>query len=184
MKILVIGSGGREHAILQKLSISERHLELFAAPGNAGISKLATCVNLQVHDIDGLLAFAQSQEIDLTIVGPELPLVLGIVDVFEAHGLKIFGPNKEASQFEGSKDFTKSFLLRHGIPTAHYETHTVLEEALKALERFNCPVVLKADGLAAGKGVVIAEDKTTAEAVLTDIMASKVFGDEIGRAHV
>ncbi|HAS74490.1 MAG TPA: phosphoribosylamine--glycine ligase, partial [Clostridiales bacterium UBA8960] len=110
MKILVVGSGGREHAILHKLSMSDKKPTLFAAPGNAGMAELAKCVNLSVEDIGGLMAFAKDEEIDLTIVGPELPLVLGIVDAFEANGLKIFGPNKVAAQFEGSKDFTKSFL--------------------------------------------------------------------------
>lgn len=177
MKILVIGSGGREHAILHKLKLSDRKPTLYAAPGNAGISKLAKCVDLSVEDIEGLLAFAKSEAIDLTIVGPELPLVLGIVDEFEANGLRIFGPGKNAAQFEGSKDFTKAFLLRHGIPTAHSETHAEYLEAKEALERFDYPVVIKADGLAAGKGVVIAENKVDAILFLEEIMMKKVFGE-------
>ena len=176
MKILVIGSGGREHAICEKLNQSDKKPILYAAPGNAGISRIATCVDIPVDDLEGLLDFAKRNAIDLTIVGPELPLVMGIVDLFEAEGLAIFGPNKCASQFEGSKDFTKSFLMRHGIPTAHYETHTDLNEALAALARFSYPVVIKADGLAAGKGVVIAESRDVAEETLRSMMESLVFG--------
>ena len=176
MKILVIGSGGREHAICEKLNQSDKKPILYAAPGNAGISRIATCVDIPVDDLEGLLDFAKRNAIDLTIVGPELPLVMGIVDLFEAEGLAIFGPNKNASQFEGSKDFTKSFLMRHGIPTAHYETHTDLNEALAALARFSYPVVIKADGLAAGKGVVIAESRDVAEETLRSMMESLVFG--------
>lgn len=176
MKILVIGSGGREHAICEKLIQSDKKPILYAAPGNAGISRIATCVDIPVDDIEGLLDFAKRNTIDLTIVGPELPLVMGIVDVFEAEGLAIFGPNKMASQFEGSKDFTKAFLMRHGIPTAHYETHTDLSEALEALARFSYPVVIKADGLAAGKGVVIAESRDVAEETLRSMMEGLAFG--------
>lgn len=177
MKILIIGSGGREHAIAHKLSLSERKPVLFAAPGNAGIAALATCVNLAVDDLEGLLAFVKAEQIDLTIVGPELPLVLGIVDLFESNGLRIFGPNKASAQFEGSKDFTKSFLTRHGIPTAHSETHVALDTALEALGRFDYPVVIKADGLAAGKGVIIAEDYQTAKRTLSEIMDGHIFGN-------
>jgi len=177
MKILIIGSGGREHAIAHKLSLSERKPMLFAAPGNAGIASLATCVDLAVDDLEGLLAFVKAQQIDLTIVGPELPLVLGIVDLFESNGLRIFGPNKASAQFEGSKDFTKAFLSRHGIPTAHSETHVALESALQALSRFDYPVVIKADGLAAGKGVIIAEDFQTASRALAEIMDDHIFGN-------
>lgn len=173
----MIGSGGREHAIVHKLSKDDRALELYAAPGNAGIQLLATCVPIQVDDLEGLLKFALEESIDLTIVGPELPLVLGIVDLFEANGLRIFGPNKMAAQFEGSKDFTKAFLMKHKIPTAKSETHTKLDEALCALDRFNLPVVIKADGLAAGKGVVIAQSKKEASDAVTDMMANQVFGD-------
>jgi phosphoribosylamine--glycine ligase len=177
MKLLIIGSGGREHAIAHKLSLSERKPVLFAAPGNAGIAQLATCVDLAVDDLEGLLAFVKAEQIDLTIVGPELPLVLGIVDLFESNGLRIFGPNKAAAQFEGSKDFTKAFLTRHGIPTAHSETHVALDTALEALGRFDYPVVIKADGLAAGKGVIIAEDHQTAEHTLSEIMDGRIFGN-------
>lgn len=177
MKILIIGSGGREHAIAHKLSLSPRNPELYAAPGNAGIAEVATCVNIQVDDLEGLLDFAVKAKIELTIVGPELPLVMGVVDLFESHGLKIFGPKKAGALFEGSKDFTKAFLLRHGIPTAKYETHTKLDAAIAALKGFDYPVVIKADGLAAGKGVVIAENQRVAEQALIDMMTNHVFGD-------
>ena len=176
LKILVIGSGGREHAIVHKLSKSPHKPKIYAAPGNAGISHLATCVEIAVDDLEGLKYFALDEGIDLTIVGPELPLVMGIVDLFELEGLKIFGPNSKAAQFEGSKDFTKDFLIRHGIPTAKYETHTELEGALHALKRFDYPVVIKADGLAAGKGVIIAENEQDAAIALREIMDKRVFG--------
>ncbi len=176
MKVLVIGSGGREHAICWKLSESPRKPILFAAPGNAGIASLATLVPIAADDIKGLLDFATQNAIDLTVVGPEQPLVLGIVDAFEEKGLKIIGPNRKASAFEGSKDFTKQFLMRHGIPTAAYETYTDLDLAMKDVGRFGFPVVIKADGLAAGKGVVIAENKVDAEKALSEMMAEKCFG--------
>ncbi|OJV66349.1 MAG: phosphoribosylamine--glycine ligase [Clostridiales bacterium 38-18] len=177
MKILIIGSGGREHAIAYKLSQSESKPELFVAPGNAGMSTIATCVPLAVDNLEGLLSFAVLEKIDLTIVGPELPLVLGIVDLFEAEGLKIFGPKRYAAQFEGSKDFTKAFLQRHHIPTAKSETHVDLTSALEALSRFTYPLVIKADGLAAGKGVIIAATKSEAETALSEIMAQRIFGN-------
>ena len=184
MKILVIGSGGREHAIVHKLSMSGRKPQLYAAPGNAGIAQYATCVNIPVDHLDDLLSFALKESIDLTIVGPEVPLVMGIVDLFEANQLKIFGPNQMAAQFEGSKEFTKAFLMKHGIPTARYETYTDLDEAIKALDHFDLPVVIKADGLAAGKGVVIALDKETAIVALNDMMADKVFGESGSRVVI
>lgn len=177
MKVLIIGSGGREHAIAHKLSMSHKNPELFVAPGNAGLSKLATCVPIAVDDLDGLLAFALKERIDLTVVGPELPLVLGIVDLFEAEGLRIFGPTAKAAQFEGSKAFTKDFLNRYDIPTAKSATYTSLNEALEGLKAFDYPVVIKADGLAAGKGVIIAETQSVAIKTLHDLMADCVFGD-------
>jgi len=177
MKVFVIGSGGREHTLVWKLKQSNKVSKIYAAPGNAGISKLAECINIKVDDIRSLVAYAKQEAIDITIVGPELPLVLGIVDAFEAEGLKIFGPNKEASQFEGSKDYTKSFLMRHHIPTAKYKSFTSPDKAKEALASFGYPVVIKADGLAAGKGVIIAEDEAVAVAAIDDMMTSKVFGD-------
>lgn len=177
MKILIVGSGGREHAIAWKLNQSSRNPELFAAPGNVGIMEIATCIDIPVDDIDALLTFAKDQNIDLTVVGPEVPLVLGIVDRFESEGLKIIGPNQVAAQFEGSKDFTKAFLTRHGIPTAAYGTYDSHEEAIEALDRFGFPVVIKADGLAAGKGVIIANDEIEARAAIDDMMKDLVFGE-------
>jgi phosphoribosylamine--glycine ligase len=176
MKLLVIGSGGREHTLIWKFKQSPKVTEIFAAPGNAGIAALATCVDIAVDDIEGLVAFAKTNAIDLTVVGPELPLVLGVVDAFEAAGLKIFGPNKSAARFEGSKDFTKAFLMRHGIPTAKYASFTAPEAAIAALPEFGYPVVVKADGLAAGKGVIIAQDEAEAQKAILDMMADKVFG--------
>lgn len=177
MKLLVIGSGGREHTLIWKFKQSPKVTEIFAAPGNAGIADLATCVDINVDDIDGLVAFAKSNAIDLTVVGPELPLVLGVVDAFEAAGLRIFGPNKSASRFEGSKDFTKAFLMRHGIPTAKYASFTEPAAAIEALSEFGYPVVVKADGLAAGKGVIIAQNESEATKAIMDMMADKVFGE-------
>lgn len=177
MKVLVIGSGGREHAIIYKLSQSPQVKEIFCAPGNAGIASLATCVAIDVEDITGLVSFAYNEAIDLTIVGPENPLVLGVVDVFEAHGLRVFGPNKTAAQFEGSKAFTKQFLIRHGIPTADYIETTDYHEALQALAGFTYPLVIKADGLAAGKGVLIPQTEAEAKTALKEIMLDHVFGD-------
>ncbi|MDW7661069.1 MAG: phosphoribosylamine--glycine ligase, partial [Bacillota bacterium] len=177
MKILIVGSGGREHAIAWKLNQSSRNPELFAAPGNVGIMEIATCIDIPVDDIDALLTFAKDQNIDLTVVGPEVPLVLGIVDRFESEGLKIIGPNQVSAQFEGSKDFTKAFLTKHGIPTAAYGTYDSHEEATCALGKFGFPVVIKADGLAAGKGVIIAIDEIEARAAIDDMMKDLVFGE-------
>lgn len=177
MKVLVIGSGGREHAICHKLSESKRVTKLYAAPGNAGISKIAECINIHVEDIRGLLAYAKQEDIELTVVGPEAPLVLGIVDAFEKEGLKIIGPNSSAARFEGSKAFTKDFLMRHGIPTAPYREYEDVVVAISEIDVFGFPVVIKADGLAAGKGVIIAENREQAIAALNEIMKNKVFGD-------
>ncbi|GAU75506.1 phosphoribosylamine--glycine ligase [Fusibacter sp. 3D3] len=177
MKVFIIGSGGREHAICHKILESPKVEKIFVAPGNAGISEIAECVNIHMEDTRSLLAFAQKEQIDLTIVGPEAPLVAGIVDAFEAEGLKIFGPNKKAAQFEGSKAFTKDFLIRHGIPTAPYKEYLDVEKAIEELDQFGFPVVIKADGLAAGKGVIIAQNKAEAQKALREIMSDKIFGD-------
>lgn len=184
MKILIVGSGGREHAIAWKLNQSTRNPDLFAAPGNVGMMEIATCVDIAVDDIEGLLAFAVAQAIDLTVVGPEVPLVLGIVDRFESESLKIIGPNQVAAQFEGSKDFTKAFLSKHGIPTAAYGTYDSYEEAISELDRFGFPVVIKADGLAAGKGVIIANDAIQARTAIDDMMKDLVFGDAGARVVI
>ncbi|MGL6105850.1 phosphoribosylamine--glycine ligase [Romboutsia sp.] len=176
MKILIIGGGGREHAIAWKLNNENRVEKIYCAPGNAGISKVAQCLNINDSDIDNLLKFAKENSIDLTIVGPEVPLVKGIVDEFEKEGLRIFGPNKECSQLEGSKAFCKEFMVRHNIPTAKYKEYTNLEEAISEIDSFGYPVVIKADGLAAGKGVVIPENKEEAIKTLKEMMSDKKFG--------
>ena len=176
MKILVIGSGGREHALVWKLAQSVRKPDLFCAPGNAGIRKLATCVDIAVNDIPGLLAFAREQSIDLTVVGPEEPLTLGIVDVFREQGLRIFGPDSRGAVLEGSKVFTKDFLARHNIPSARYRSFAKRSEAKKYLGTIAMPCVVKADGLAAGKGVIIAHTVAEAEQAVDLIMRDKAFG--------
>lgn len=177
MKILVVGGGGREHAICWKLSKEANVDKIYCAPGNAGISSIAECVNIGDSDIENLLKFAKENKIDLTIVGPEIPLVAGIVDKFEKEGLKIFGPNKKCAQLEGSKSFSKDFMIRHNLPTAKYKEYTDLDEAISEIDSFGYPVVIKADGLAAGKGVVIPENREDAITTLKEMMSDKKFGN-------
>lgn len=177
MKILVVGGGGREHAICWKLSNESDVEKIYCAPGNAGISNVAECIDIQDSDIENLLKFAKENQIDLTIVGPEIPLVAGIVDAFEKEGLKIFGPNKECAQLEGSKAFSKDFMIRHNLPTAKYKEYTNLDEAISEIDSFGYPVVIKADGLAAGKGVVIPENREDAITTLKEMMSDKKFGN-------
>ena len=177
MKILIVGGGGREHAIAWKLSKENNVEKIYCAPGNAGIAKVAQCVNISDSDIENLVKFAKENNIDLTVVGPEVPLVNGIVDEFEKEGLKIFGPNKECSTFEGSKSFSKDFMIRHNIPTAKYKEYTNLDEAISEIDSFGYPVVIKADGLAAGKGVVIPENREDAITTLKEMMSDKKFGN-------
>jgi phosphoribosylamine--glycine ligase len=177
MKVLVVGSGGREHAICWKLKQSPRVTELYCAPGNAGIGKDAECVPVSAEDIPGIVALAQEKAIDLAVIGPEVPLAMGIVDALEAVGVKTFGPNKKCSQLEASKAFTKSFLARHGIPTAKYKEYTDKQALIDDIGIFGWPMVIKADGLAAGKGVVLAENAVEAEAAIEDMMGSRVFGE-------
>ena len=177
MKILVVGGGGREHAICWKLSNESDVEKIYCAPGNAGISSVAKCIDIQDSDIENLLKFAKENQIDLTIVGPEIPLVAGIVDAFEKEGLKIFGPNKECAQLEGSKAFSKDFMIRHNLPTAKYKEYTNLDEAISEIDSFGYPVVIKADGLAAGKGVVIPENREDAITTLKEMMSDKKFGN-------
>lgn len=176
MNILVVGGGGREHAICWKLNNESNVQKIYCAPGNAGISNVAQCVNIGDSDIDGLVSFAKENKIDLTVVGPEIPLVAGIVDAFEKENLKIFGPNKKCAQLEGSKAFSKEFMIRHNIPTAKYKEYTDLEKAIEEIDDFGYPVVIKADGLAAGKGVVISENRENAIKTLKEMMADKKFG--------
>ena len=177
MKILVVGGGGREHAICWKLSKEANVDKIYCAPGNAGISNVAQCIDIQDSDIENLLNFAKENKIDLTIVGPEIPLVAGIVDKFEKEGLKIFGPNKKCAQLEGSKAFSKDFMIRHNLPTAKYKEYTDLDEAISEIDSFGYPVVIKADGLAAGKGVVIPENREDAITTLKEMMSDKKFGN-------
>ena len=177
MKILVVGGGGREHAICWKLSKEANVDKIYCAPGNAGISNVAQCIDIQDSDIENLLKFAKENKIDLTIVGPEIPLVSGIVDAFEKEGLKIFGPNKKCAQLEGSKSFSKDFMIRHNLPTAKYKEYTDLDEAISEIDSFGYPVVIKADGLAAGKGVVIPENREDAITTLKEMMSDKKFGN-------
>ncbi|MBY1210694.1 phosphoribosylamine--glycine ligase, partial [Clostridioides difficile] len=170
------GGGGREHAICWKLSKEKNVEKIYCAPGNAGIANVAECVNIGDTNIEELLKFAKENEIGLTIVGPEVPLVMGIVDEFEKEGLRVFGPNKKCAQLEGSKAFSKEFMIKHNIPTAKYKEYTNLEEAISEIDSFGYPVVIKADGLAAGKGVVIPENREDAIATLKEMMSDKKFG--------
>ena len=178
MKILLVGSGGREHAIAWKINQSDKLEKLYVAPGNAGTRSLATNLDISDSDIQGLKNFALQEEIDLTIVGPEGPLALGIVDVFMESGLPIFGPTASAARLESSKSFAKAVMEKWGIPTASYETFNDPQKAIIYLEELNTfPTVLKADGLAAGKGVYICQDRSEAMSALHDLMVTKVFGD-------
>ncbi|MEX5413466.1 phosphoribosylamine--glycine ligase [Atlantibacter hermannii] len=179
MKVLVIGNGGREHALAWKAAQSPRVSTVFVAPGNAGTALEPALQNVAINatDIAGLLSFAQNEKIDLTIVGPEAPLVIGVVDAFRAAGLKIFGPTQGAAQLEGSKAFTKDFLARHNIPTAEYQNFTEVEPALAYIREKGAPIVIKADGLAAGKGVIVAMTLEEAESAAKDMLAGNAFGD-------
>lgn len=178
MKILIIGSGGREHALCWKISQSSRVSKIYCAPGNGGTSNVAENIDIASNDIEELLNFALDKKIDLTIVGPEEPLVLGIVDRFEENDLKIFGANKKSAQLEGSKEFSKKFMEKYNIPTAKYRSFTDYEEAVKAIEEFSYPLVIKADGLCLGKGVFICQSKDEALSTLEDILKDKCFGEE------
>ena len=177
MKILVIGGGGREHAIVKKLSESKRNPEIYVAPGNAGTEDIATNVAISVMDFNALTDFAKKEKIDLTIVGMDDPLVKGIVDCFEAEGLRVFGPRKNAAILEGSKAFAKDLMKKYDIPTAGYENFSDPKEAMKYLKNVKYPVVLKADGLALGKGVLICKDKSEAISGIEELMTKKSFGD-------
>ncbi len=176
MKVLIVGSGGREHAIAWKVAQSPKVDEIFCAPGNAGIAEYATCVSIGAMEFDKLAAFAKEKKIDLTIVGMDDPLVGGIVDVFEAEGLRVFGPRKNAAILEGSKAFSKDLMKKYGIPTAAYENFENAEDALKYLETAPMPIVLKADGLALGKGVLICNTLEEAKEGVREIMTDKKFG--------
>jgi phosphoribosylamine---glycine ligase len=177
MKILVIGSGAREHALAWKISRSHRVEKLFVAPGNGGTGEIAENVDISPGDVDGLLRFALANGIDMTVVGPEEPLVMGIVDRFRENGLRIVGPDMSGARLEGSKSFSKRFMNRYGIPTAGYAEVSSYQDALVELDRFKLPVVIKADGLAAGKGVIIARTRDEAVEALSDMMLVGKFGE-------
>ena len=179
MKVLIVGGGGREHALAWKVARSGSVTETFVAPGNAGTALEESLVNVAIaaDDTDKLLEFARTNRIDLTIIGPEAPLVAGIVDQFAEHGLRCFGPSAGAAQLEGSKDFTKRFLERHAIPTAEFASFTELDAALAYIDKAGAPIVVKADGLAAGKGVVVAETIEQATGAVRDMLGAGQFGE-------
>ncbi|MFC7372502.1 phosphoribosylamine--glycine ligase [Fictibacillus iocasae] len=175
MKVLVIGRGGREHALVWKFASSPSVTKVFAAPGNPGIDNIAECVDIQENDIQSLIKFVRSREIDLTFVGPEVPLLEGLADAFQVEGLKIFAPTKAAAEIEGSKSFAKQLMKTYSIPTADYETFTDFDEAWSYVQQKGAPIVLKADGLAAGKGVIVAMTLEEAKAGLEDILLNHKF---------
>jgi phosphoribosylamine--glycine ligase len=186
MNVLIIGNGGREHALAWKAAQSAKVSQVFVAPGNAGSATehKVKNVDIQATDIAGLLKFAQDNNIALTIVGPEAPLVIGVVDAFQAAGLKCFGPSKDAAQLEGSKAFSKNFLAKHKIPTAEYQVFTEIEPALAYIAQKGTPIVIKADGLAAGKGVILAQTQTEAEEAVRDMLAGNKFGNAGSRVVI
>jgi len=177
MKVLVIGGGGREHALVWKLRQSPRVTGLYCAPGNGGIAQEAECLAADVKSLESLVAVAQQVKPDLTLVGPELPLTLGVVDEFNRRGWPTFGPTRAAAQLESSKSFAKEFMQRHRIPTAHYAICKSVDEVRAALSHFHAPIVVKADGLAAGKGVIIAKTKEEAASVAMEMLSGKMLGE-------
>ena len=184
MKILVIGSGGREHALVWKIAQSPLVEKVYCAPGNPGIGCIAENVPLKVDDLPGLLAFAKRAGIGLTVVGPELPLSLGIVDLFEEHGMKIFGARRNAALIEASKAFSKDIMKKYQVPTAFYEVFTEIDPAIAFIEQHGAPIVVKADGLAAGKGVVVAQSKEEAISAVKEMLSGNAFGDAGSRVVV
>ena len=176
MKVLVIGGGGREHTLVWKIAQSPKVKKIYCAPGNAGISEHAECIPIKADDIKQLASFAHQNNIDLSVVGPELPLTLGIVDAFKSKGLRICGPDKSAAVIEGSKIFSKDLMRKYNIPTADYETFNSAKEAMSYLKKKGTPVVIKADGLAAGKGVILAQSMNKAEEAIDTILTEKRFG--------
>jgi len=177
MKILIVGGGGREHALAWKLSRDDPTAEIIAAPGNPGIAALARCVPIAADDVKALAALAEEERVDLTLVGPERPLEAGIVNLFQARALPIFGPTREAARIETSKRFAKDLMVEHGIPTAHASHHSDPREAKLALSAFTAPVVIKASGLASGKGVIVAQSATEAERAIDAMLSDRVFGN-------
>lgn len=177
MKILVVGSGAREHAICWKLKESNKLSKLYCAPGNAGISQIAECVNIKADELENIVEYSVNNKIDLVVVGPEVPLVAGLVDMLNEKGIKAFGPTKAGAKLEGSKSYSKDFMKKYSIPSAQYEVYTDSQKAIKDLNKFKTPIVVKADGLAAGKGVLICETLKEAEEAIKSIMDNKQFGD-------
>jgi phosphoribosylamine---glycine ligase len=186
MKVLIVGGGGREHALAWKAAQSPLVKQVFVAPGNAGTAHEPGMKNIDIaaDDLQALKSFAKTEKIDLTIVGPEVPLVKGIVDEFKSAGLKIFGPSKGAAQLEGSKAFTKDFLARHNIPTAYYGNFTKVDEAIAYIKKCGAPIVVKADGLAAGKGVILAQTEAEAITAVKDMLSGNAFGDAGARVVI
>ena len=184
MKVLVVGGGGREHALVWKLGQSAHVTKVYCAPGNAGIAQHAEPVDLAADDLDGLAAFAETERIDLTVVGPELPLSLGIVDLFKTRGLRVFGPNRAAARLEASKAFTKALLHEHDVPTAEFGVFDDADEADRYLDRIDAPVVVKADGLAAGKGVLVCTSRGEARDAVAAIMRDRRFGEAGARVVI
>lgn len=177
-KVLVVGSGGREHAIVKSLAKSPKVEKIYCAPGNAGISKDAECVNLKVEDVEGLVNFAQRNEIDLTVIGPEAALAAGLADALAQCGMRVFGPSKGATRIESSKEFAKKLMMKYAIPTAKYETFDDYNSALEYVKKGSFPTVIKYDGLAAGKGVVVASNLEEAETALKDMLSDHKFGHD------
>ncbi len=184
MKVLVIGGGGREHALVWKIAQSPLVTKIYCAPGNPGTAKLAVNIPIKVEEIDKLLGFAKSEGIDLAVVGPELPLSLGIVDLFREYGVKIFGPSRAAARIEASKAFSKDLMKKYSIPTAAYGVFTEITEAEAFIKQTGAPIVIKADGLAAGKGVVIAQTEKEAVSAVKDMLSGNAFGDAGSRVVV
>ncbi len=184
MKILIVGGGGREHAIAWKLSQSAGDVELFCVPGNAGIAGIAKCADISAEDIEGVKRFALENKIDMAVIGPEVPLAMGITDELTSAGIRVFGPDKSCSRLEASKSFTKEFLGRHGIPTAKYREYTDRDSLLRDIGIFGYPMVIKADGLAAGKGVILAENAEEAERAVREMMDDRVFGSAADKVLV
>jgi len=184
MKVLVVGSGGREHALVWKIAQSPLVTKVFCAPGNPGIGELAENLPIRVDELDKLLAFAQAEGIGLTVVGPEQPLSLGIVDLFEEHGLKVFGPRKDAAIIEASKAFSKDLMHKYGVPTAAYGVFTEVGEAEAFIDKTGAPIVVKADGLAAGKGVIIAQTRNEAVEAVRDMLSGNAFGSAGARVVI
>lgn len=184
MKVLVVGGGGREHALVWKIAQSPLVEKVYCAPGNPGIGAIAENVPLAVDDLPGLLAFAKEKEIGLTVVGPELPLSLGIVDLFEEHGLLVFGARRNAAYIEASKAFSKDLMKKYGVPTAAYDVFTEAEPAVAFIDKVGVPIVIKADGLAAGKGVIIAQSRDEAVATVNDMLSGNAFGSAGSRVVI